>query len=278
LLTSFIRSSAFQFSSSLNFYVNGSIGNDSNDGLSNASGHAFATITGAIAAITSRYQSLNTANVYVANGTYNGFTVSASGVANWVFTGNTSTPSSCVLSASSGSINTGRGIVATGASNVSATGFSFSTTLENAASSGAYLSLMGSCAFSAPSTSPYPCVSANSGGRTNVYGASNTYTGSMYAFAEANWGATLFLGYTDPATTNSLALTATGTTTFSGGFVACTSCGAINVYPTVCTFSGSPTGPRYNMSLNGTVNTQGSGTGYLPGNAAGSLSTGGQYA
>jgi len=43
------------------------------------------------------------------------------------------------------------------------------------------------------------------------------------------------------------------------------------------TFSGSATGQRYFVSLNGTINTFGAGATYLPGNAAGSGATGGNY-
>ena len=44
------------------------------------------------------------------------------------------------------------------------------------------------------------------------------------------------------------------------------------------TFSGAATGARYNATLNGIINTVGGGASYLPGNAAGSTATGGQYA
>ena len=44
------------------------------------------------------------------------------------------------------------------------------------------------------------------------------------------------------------------------------------------TFSGSATGSRYTVNLNGAVYTAGAGANYFPGNAAGSAATGGQYA
>jgi hypothetical protein len=42
--------------------------------------------------------------------------------------------------------------------------------------------------------------------------------------------------------------------------------------------SGSVTGVRYSATLNGTIFTNGGGASYFPGGAAGSTSTGGQYA
>jgi hypothetical protein len=41
--------------------------------------------------------------------------------------------------------------------------------------------------------------------------------------------------------------------------------------------SGGATGVRYYCDMNSVINTQGSGTSYLPGNAAGITATGGQY-
>lgn len=44
------------------------------------------------------------------------------------------------------------------------------------------------------------------------------------------------------------------------------------------TISGSATGKRYDASLNGVINTFGGGANFLPGNAAGTTASGGQYA
>lgn len=68
-------------------------------------------------------------------------------------------------------------------------------------------------------------------------------------------------------------LTITGTPNFSNAFANGNQTGAI-----VCTsntYSGSATGVRYSLSLNATIS---SGGGTLPGNSAGSTTTGGQYA
>jgi hypothetical protein len=47
--------------------------------------------------------------------------------------------------------------------------------------------------------------------------------------------------------------------------------------PNAITFIGSATGPKYQASLNGGINTQGSGVNYFPGSVAGSVSGGGFY-
>jgi hypothetical protein len=43
------------------------------------------------------------------------------------------------------------------------------------------------------------------------------------------------------------------------------------------TFSGSATGARHSVTGNGYLFTNGAGASYLPGNAAGSTASGGQY-
>lgn len=70
-------------------------------------------------------------------------------------------------------------------------------------------------------------------------------------------------------------VTLTGTPAFVGGFAVATAGGTIQV-PTN-TFSGAATGPRYLATENGVITVAGAGTNYLPGNAAGSTATGGQY-
>jgi hypothetical protein len=70
-------------------------------------------------------------------------------------------------------------------------------------------------------------------------------------------------------------ITLTGTPAFSTGFVFCFNQGAIQC--NAMTFTGSATGKRYTVSMNSTVYA-GAGATYLPGNAAGSTATGGQYA
>lgn len=70
-------------------------------------------------------------------------------------------------------------------------------------------------------------------------------------------------------------VTITGTPAFSWAFTLVN-----NVASVIChamTFNGSATGARYDIASNGVVNTAGGGATYLPGNAAGTTATGGQY-
>ena len=65
-----------------------------------------------------------------------------------------------------------------------------------------------------------------------------------------------------------ITVTLTGTPAFSA-FASAASTGLINPASNV-TFSGSATGARYAISSNGTINTNGGGASFLPGNSAGS--------
>lgn len=70
-------------------------------------------------------------------------------------------------------------------------------------------------------------------------------------------------------------ITITGTPAFSTAFCSATKLSMANVPSN--TFSGSATGTRYTGSENSVVYSNAAGATYLPGNAAGSTATGGQY-
>ncbi|WP_119305229.1 hypothetical protein [Dongia deserti] len=72
-----------------------------------------------------------------------------------------------------------------------------------------------------------------------------------------------------------LTITLTGTPAFSDAFANSDWIGAIMCHSNV--FSGSATGKRYESDRNGLIYTGGAGASYLPGNAAGTTSLGGQY-
>jgi hypothetical protein len=70
-------------------------------------------------------------------------------------------------------------------------------------------------------------------------------------------------------------ITLNGTPSFAAAF--CTSVNAGFVYIGSFIFSGAGTGKRYDASLNGIINSGGSGPTYLPGDVAGTTASGGQY-
>lgn len=103
---------------------------------------------------------------------------------------------------------------------------------------------------------------------TSQYNAAAAYTinggAQSHIFSEANSVFNLA----------AVVVTLSGTPAFSVAFTQATS-NSTQAY--FGTFSGSATGKRYIISNNGAVITNGAGQTYLPGNAAGSVSTGGNY-
>lgn len=95
-----------------------------------------------------------------------------------------------------------------------------------------------------------------------------TISGSAAGHNLANFGG-LILGASNT-------VTLTGTPNFSWAFAIANGCGACSVYAVI--YSGGATGARYAAALNGVLQTFGGGANYFPGNAAGSVATGGQYA
>jgi hypothetical protein len=72
-----------------------------------------------------------------------------------------------------------------------------------------------------------------------------------------------------------ITVTVTGTPTFSSAFAYAWTNGSI--FSNLTTFSGAATGPRYIVTTNGTINTNGSGANFFPGNTPGVMQTGGIY-
>lgn len=66
-----------------------------------------------------------------------------------------------------------------------------------------------------------------------------------------------------------------GTPNFTGAFVLATALGYVQVYTS--TYTGAATGQRYNVALNGVINTNNAGINFLPGSVAGVAQAGGQY-
>jgi hypothetical protein len=108
---------------------------------------------------------------------------------------------------------------------------------------------------------------ANYGGYIGVVGNYTISGGAaMHFFAELNGG----------IPTGGRTITLTGNPAFSLAFASATTGGV--VISGGNTFVGAATGKRYEVSLNAVVNTFGGGANALPGNIAGTVVSGGQYA
>lgn len=245
-------------------------GSDGNTGLANTSGGALQTLQAAFDKILNTLDVAGYAvTVSVADGTYtDGVVISPwVGGGTIIFQGNTTTPANCTVSptgadcfrvASGGAlpgavyikgfkltaVTSGYAINVGGPSAVHIASLNFGSTpsIQMIASvAGAQVTNDGTGAYTISGGSGYHCY-ASSGGNISV------------------WGVTITLS---------------GTPAFSARFAAAYAAGQL--YLAANTFSGSATGTRYLANMNGVIETAGAGASYLPGNAAGSIATGGQY-
>ncbi|MGD9839591.1 MAG: DUF2793 domain-containing protein [Afipia sp.] len=243
------------------YYVR-SDGSNGNDGLSNSSGGAFLTIQKAIDVIAGLDCSIHDVSIAVGAGTYGPFVLkSFVGSGKVTITGDTTTPANVVLASTAAD-----GI---GGSNVmgryKVEGFRFTN-----ATSGSHVKLFNT----------YLELGANEYGAAvtaHVWIEQNAYV-EFTANYTISGGATRHLFATTGGifVCSSKTVTITGTPAFSSAFVVGSRTGVFNLPGN--TYSGPATGSRYIVSFNAIIDVANGGASYLPGNAAGSTASGGQYA
>lgn len=236
-------------------------GSDSNNGLANTSGGAFLTIQKAVDVV---YQTIDTGaynvTIQVADGTYSGAVVCSgplTGSGNLTIQGNSAMPTNVVLS--------------TGSSTCVTSQYGASVTLKDfkvtSTASGIYATKRGNITFSGLD---FGSVTSHQV-RTDDDGymlCSGNYTIS-------GGGSTHFRLVSGILRVQSKTVTISGTPAFSAYF---SDIGYVGLaFVDAITFSGSATGARYRIELNGVCYTNAGGANYFPGNSAGSTATGGQY-
>lgn len=251
------------------YYVDGSSGSDSNDGLASGAG-AFATIQKALDVVGSLDINIYDVNINVADGTYAESLVLkppvGSGTLNLI--GNTTTPSSCIISATSANcislFRAGSEFRLSGFQTQITTGTTSSHIMVSAA--GATV-VVDDWSFAGGAVYAHGIVRAGGFLQLITYECSGAAT--FHLRIDNGGGGTIVL--------------VGGTKTFAGTPV--WSAAGIGVAGSGCHcvaygagFSGGATGVRYTASLNGVIETDGGGASYFPGNASGSVATGGVYA
>jgi hypothetical protein len=251
-------------------------GSDSNDGVTNTSGGAFLTIQKAIDTAATLDISIYNVTISIADGTYTIISPilgkSAVGAGEIWLVGNETTPANVVITSST-ALGSAAGLLAF--PSLKTTYRVRGVTLQSTATNhGIYVDgtsviwirkiVLGS------GLSDQLRVSL--GGSINIEGDYSITGGAVRHFIANTFG-------NINAVTNSLTITLVGTPAFSSSFVAVTTIGAIQCSSGLVTFSGSATGVRYSVTLNGVINSfSGGNVNYFPGNSVGSTATGGQYA
>lgn len=255
----------------LNLYVNGSTGNDSNNGLT--TGTAFATIQKAV----SKVQSLNlngfTATINVADGSY------AGPVALGTLTGGTATivgnpgaPQNCSVVSAAGS----GFILSAGRWNINGFRINAQSASGTDPGAGVYSGASGANA-SVQNLYFVGCAGghlyASNGGGITIVGRVS-FAGNAPASLLASVGGTITL---NPAAGPILAVPAAYTV--STAFSAANDLGSIwGHWSSIDAGGQTVTGQKYVAANNGVIDTLGSGINYYPGNTAGTTLNGGIYA
>lgn len=259
----------WRLTGSVTVYVDGTNGNANNDGLASGSGNALATLQQAANMVRDSVDLNGQAvTISVADGTYTAgvsMTSGWTGAGTVTFTGNTGTPSSCVISVTSGNCFQFT-------NNVLATiggGFKLQTTTSGSAvrsETGAVVTISGAMEYGACATNHLHSIN---GGRI-IVAANYTISGGCSVHAAGAGPASL-------VNIAGLTITLTGTPAWGVAFAQGFNLGNV-IASSTCTFSGSATGARYTATLNGVVRVDGAASTYFPGNSAGSTASGGQYA
>lgn len=238
-------------------------GNDSNTGLVNSAGGAFLTLAGAYSVIASTLD-LAGYTVTIQQGTAG--TLTGPLVITTPMTGGTNLV-----------VDLGGGTLSVSSNNAVNVNAPISVTVQNGTIT--------------TSTSLLNCLAAEGSGSKIAIGASLTFgsaTGA-HCYAISNGLIVISNNYTISGgaarhyqaqlggviQNNGVTVTVSGTPAFSSQFAYADSGAIISAFPG--SFSGAATGTRYSVSSNAVINTFGSGVSFFPGNAAGSVTTGGQY-
>lgn len=238
-------------------------GSDSNTGLANSSGGAFATIQKAINVIAALDISTFTVTIQLGNtGNYAGWAVSAPFIggpgSSVSLIGDTSAPGSYVITSSCTVQNNA-------VFQVSGVDFTPSSGDGMAVVTNGYLAIVGACHFGTTTGSRQLLATTKS--IINI-AAVLTVNGNA-----ANW---ILAVENSVVSSNGIVHVFSGTPAFSAATVQAQTGASIAIVNG--TPSGAATGKRYDVSLNAVLFTNGGGASFIPGNSAGSTATGGQYA
>jgi hypothetical protein len=228
------------------FYVRPD-GNDNNSGFANTPTSAFLTISGAMAAIKTRYISQNTITIRVADGMYiDSIKDSTNYIAAWNIIGNSANPGNVVINATSITQASyppyaaiARSFISSTMANITINGFTCQSYYENvAATAGGNLTVY-NCAFTAPTSGAIPPVNALVSGKMALFG-NCSYSGAVAAGSIfiAYDGGSLDFGYSDVTITSPLVFNINGTPTITNATAVAASAGNIIVHNEATSFTG----------------------------------------
>jgi hypothetical protein len=262
----FIGAARIQLTAARTYYV-ATTGNDANDGLT--VGAPFLTIQHAVDVASALDNGGFDITIQIADGTY----AMAAGVITLksfvgsgkiIIQGNTTTWANVLITKTGGVLFSGTSVVGV----YQLQGFKTTGT-------GSYIVITG---IGAPTTIFYQQIEFGTGYSYHVDSEVGAFvkmigaykiSGGCISHVISSFNGTTYLAF--PAT-----VTLVGTPAWGTAFLMADRTGVILCYNTV-TFSGAATGKRAEADSNGVIDTLGGKDAFLPGNAAGTTSTGGQY-
>lgn len=250
------------------FYVIGPTGNDNNSGLKPTQEEGFATIQGAIDAISRKYITQSAITLMISPGTYDGAVINASFVSQWILVGNRENPETVRVIATDPKKPIIRGLTTENATNVTVYGMTFSGYYEAVVTTGGSVVVWDCNVVLGVATQS--CGFACYNGSMEIYGNINV-SGSGLSVFRVNSG-TMHIGYFDIKITNRAIITYNNVTLATANFEISLG-GQVSIDARVIEFSGMPYGPAYMVSFNSTITTVGAGATFIPGTKPGSLQT-----
>jgi hypothetical protein len=239
-------------------------GSDSNNGLTNTAGGAFLTIQHAANVVSNTLDlGANSVTIQVADGAYNAAVVLGPflGSSTVIVRGNTTTPANVTITTTATALQAHYA----GDYRWHVEGFKIST-------SGSF----NDCLRATRSTLSFQAIDFASAGGNHVqaaYGSLVNCTGNYTISGGAVHHLYAYIG--GIVEMRSVTATLTGSPAFSTAFAEAYASGLVEAVG--ITFSGTATGKRYQATANAVVQSGGGGANYFPGNAAGTLASGGQY-
>ena len=254
------------------FYVIGPTGNDNNSGLKPTPEEGFATIQGAIDAISRKYITQAAITLMISPGTYDGAVIVASFVSQWILVGNRENPGAVRVIATDPKKPIIRGLTTENATNVTVFGMTFSGYYEALATTGGSVSVWDCNVVLGVATQS--CGFACYGGSMEIYGNINVSGAGLSVF-RVNSG-TMHIGYFDIKITRRAVITYNNVTVAAANFEISLG-GQVSIDARIVEFSGMPYGSAYSVGFNSTITTFGGGATFIPGTKPGSLQTSSSY-
>ena len=250
------------------FYVVGPTGSDKNSGLKPTPEEGFATIQGAVNAL-SKYMTASTLTVIVSPGTYDSVNVPVSHVASWSFVGNPDNPDAVKIYAKNESGKSG--CIGIEGAVVTISGFSF-------------FGVTGCVSISEGAVSVFDCnINLSQGGRgfeafggSFFVGGAINVKGSGDSVFFADNGSRFSIGFADKFKKTRVKITFDNVTCATAAFFSTTCASLIVAAPAVSFNDMKPAGVAWIATDNAILNVYGGGEYFLPGTVKGYTQNGGR--